>query len=304
MAPRSPGDALVAAAIARYAPRSLSGEVAAFARGAVTVGQPRSAARAKALLFAAGKLGTFAASVGLELRPEVVLCASVIERFIVTQGTDHGPATRRTLRSNLRFLSAACVTNAPPAPVRLSRERAKAPYNRREVAAYLALADAQPTLARKMRLSGLIVLGAGAGLMGADLRAVCGTDVVARSGGVVVQVKGGRPRVVPVLARYQERLVASARYARGGYVTGGFSASRRNVTSGLVASLAGGADLPTLEVGRLRATWLREVAGVIGLKAFMDAAGITCSQRLGDLVATVATPPEREAVTLLGARAL
>jgi hypothetical protein len=95
-------------------------------------------------------------------------------------------------------------------------------------------------------------------------------------------------------------LVASARFAKAGYVTGGFSASRRNVTSGLVASLAGGADLPTLEVGRLRATWLREVAEVIGLKAFMDAAGITCSQRLGDLVATLGAVDERRGVVLLG----
>ncbi len=304
MALRPPGGPDVAAAIARYEPRSLPGEVAAFARDAVAKAAPSGPARAKALLFAAGKLGTFATSVGLELRPEVVLCASVIERFIVTQGTDHGPATRRTLRSNLRFLSAACITDAPPAPVPLSRERAKAPYGSAEIEAYLALADAQPTLARRMRLSGLIALGAGAGLMGADLRAVCGTDVMVCSGGVVVHVKGRRARVVPVLARYHELLVASARFAKAGYVTGGFSASRRNVTSGLVASLAGGADLPTLETGRLRATWLREVARAIGLKAFMDAAGITCSQRLGDLVATVATPSEREAVTLLGARAL
>jgi integrase len=304
MASRPPGGADVAAAIARYAPCSLAAEVATFARDAVTKAAPSGPARAKALLFAAGKLGTFATSVGLELRPEVVLCAAVIERFIVTQGTAHGPATRRTLRSNLRFLSAACITNAPPAPVPLSRERAKAPYGSAEVEAYLALADAQPTQARKMRFAGLIVLGAGAGLRGTDLRAVCGTDVVARSGGVVVHVKGRRARVVPVLARYHERLVASARFAGLGYVTGGFSASRRNVTSGLVASLAGGADLPTLDVGRLRATWLREVAGVIGLKVFMDAAGITCSQRLGDLVATVATPSEPKAVSLLGAATL
>lgn len=303
MAPRPPGDALVAAAIARYAPRSLTGEVAAFARHAVTMAEPRSAARAKALLFAAGKLGTFATSVGLELCPEVVLTPSLIERFIVTEAAALGPATRRTLRSNLRFLSAACITNAPRAPVPLSRERAKAPYGSAEICAYLALADAQPTLARRLRLSGLIVLGAGAGLMGADLRTVRGTDVVARSGGVVVEVKGRRARVVPVLARYHERALASARFAGTDFMTGGFSASRRNVTSGLVASLCGGADLPTLEVGRLRATWLREVAGLIGLKAFMDAAGITCSQRLGDLVATVAVPEEPDAVSFLGARA-
>ena len=293
----------MALVIARWQPASLGTEVADFAKKVVTTAAPTSAVRAKALLFAAGKLGTFASALGVELAPELALSPSLVERFIVTEATRFGPATRRTLRSNLRFLSAACVTNAPPAPVPLSRERSKAPYTPAEIAAYLALADAQPTLARKMRLSGLIALGAGAGLMGADLRAVRGSDVVRRSGGLVVQVKGSRPRVVPVLARYHERLVASARFARGEFVTGGFSASRRNVTSGLVASLAGGADLPTLDVGRLRATWLREVAGAIGLKAFLDAAGIVCSQRLGDLVATVATSSEREAVTLLGAKA-
>ena len=293
----------MALVIARWQPASLPTEVAVFAQGVVTKAAPTSAVRAKALLFAAGKLGTFATSVGVELAPELALSPSLIERFIVTEAARFGPATRRTLRSNLRFLSAACLTNTPPAPVPLSRERAKAPYVGAEIAAYLALADAQPTLARKMRLSGLIALGAGAGLMGADLRTARGNDVVTRSGGVVVEVTGHRARVVPVLARYHERLVASARFAGGEYVTGGFSASRRNVTSGLVASLAGGADLPTLDVGRLRATWLREVAGVIGLKAFLDAAGIVCSQRLGDLVATVATPTEPKAVTLLGAKA-
>jgi integrase len=293
----------VALVIARWQPASLRAEVAVFAKTVVTEAAPTSAVRAKALLFAAGKLGTFATSVGVELAPELALSPSLVERFIVTEAARFGPATRRTLRSNLRFLSAACLTNTPPAPVALSRERAKAPYVRAEIAAYLALAEAQPTRARKMRLFGLIALGAGAGLMGADLRAVRGSDVVTRSGGVLVEVTGHRARVVPVLARYHECLVASARFARGEYVTGGFSASRRNVTSGLVASLAGGADLPTLDVGRLRATWLRDVAGVIGLKAFLDAAGIVCSQRLGDLVATVDTPSEALAVTLLGATA-
>lgn len=290
----------VAAAIDRYAPRSLSADVAAFARAVVVTAEPKSAARAKALLFAAGRMGTFATSVGLELDPAVVLSPSFIERFIVTKGAALGPATLRTLRSNLRALGAACVPHAPPAPVPLSRERAKAPYSPAEICAYLALADAQPTLARRMRLSGLLALGAGAGLMGADLRAVRGTDVIARSGGVLVEVKGRRARVVPVLARHHERTLRSASFAGAGYVTGGYSAQRRNVTASLKASVAGGADLPVLDTGRLRATWLVDAAGSIGLKAFMDAAGITCSQRLGDLVATLAPPGEHEAVALLG----
>jgi hypothetical protein len=51
----------------------------------------------------------------------------------------------------------------------------------------------------------------------------------------------------------------------------------------------------------MRATWLAECANQIGLRAFMDAAGITCSQRLGDIVSHLDPPGETEAVKLLGA---
>jgi len=54
-----------------------------------------------------------------------------------------------------------------------------------------------------MRAAGLVC--AGAGLAGAGLRGVRGTDVTYRPGGVIADVHGGRrPRAVPVLARYHE----------------------------------------------------------------------------------------------------
>ena len=65
-----------------------------------------------------------------------------------------------------------------------------------------------------MRAAGLVCLGAGAGLIRADLRDVRGTDVACRSGGVIVAVRGARPRAVPVLARYHARLLAAARVRR------------------------------------------------------------------------------------------
>ena len=169
----------------------------------------------------------------------------------------------------------------------LPRERAKAPYSAAEIAGYLALADAQPTRGRRMRAAGLICLGAGAGLTGADLRGVRGSDITCRSGGVVVQVRGRRPRVVPVLSRYHDLLLASASFAGTRLVTGGRDPGRRNVTTPLIRSLAGGTGLPRLDTGRLRATWLAACAGRLGLATFMAAAGITCSQRLGDLIAAL-----------------
>jgi hypothetical protein len=68
-----------------------------------------------------------------------------------------------------------------------------------------------------------------------------------------------------------------------------------------VASLDGGAGLPRLDTSRLRATWLADCGEVLGLATFMAAAGINCSQRLGDLVAGLEPAGEAEAVRLLRA---
>jgi integrase len=182
----------------------------------------------------------------------------------------------------------------------LPRERAKPPYARGEIDAYLALAAAQPTRSRRMRAGGLIALGAGAGLIGADLRSVRGIDVIARSGGLVVVVGGKKPRVVPVLARYHDLLGESAAFAAEGYVVGANNPRRHNVTTPLISSLAGGVDLARLDAGRLRASWLWVCAEAIGLSSFMAAAGITCSQRLGDIAAGVPKRSEAQTVALLG----
>jgi hypothetical protein len=129
---------------------------------------------------------------------------------------------------------------------------------------------------------------------------VRGTDVICRSGGVIVAVRGARPRVVPVLSRYHGRLLAAAAFAGTAPVCGGTDPGRRNITTPLARSLSGGAGLPRLDTSRLRATWLAQVAQLIGLPAFMHAAGITCSQRLGDITAILDPGGEAGAVALLG----
>jgi len=261
---------------------------------------PGSRERAKNLLWAAAKLADWALPLGLEAVPEVLLHPSTAERFTRMAPGLSGVA-RRTLRTNLRFTGRRVVPRFYPEDAPLPRERAKAPYSPAEIAGYLALADAQPTAARRMRAAGLICLGAGAGLIRADLREVRGSDVAGRSGGVVVTVRGARPRTVPVLARYQDPLLAAARFAGTGLVTGGADPGRRNLANPLTRALDGGSGLPRLDTSRLRATWLRDCAELPGLATFMAAAGITCSQRLGDLIAGLEPAAEADAVRLLGA---
>ena len=101
----------------------------------------------------------YAIPLGLDPAPEVMLHPSVIERFARCAPGLSGVA-RRTLRTNLRFIARHAVPHLYPADVPLPRERAKQPYSPAQIAGYLALADAQPTLSRRMRASGLVCLGA------------------------------------------------------------------------------------------------------------------------------------------------
>jgi integrase len=286
--------------ICRWQPSSVSPEAAAFAREVITQAAPEGRERARNLLWAAGKLADYAASPGLDLVPDVVLHPSVTERFTRCAPGLSGVA-RRTLRTSLRFIGRRVVPQSCPADLPLPRERARTPYKAAEIAGFLALADAQPTAERRARAAGLVCLGAGAGLIRGDLREARGTDVVCRSGGVVVQVRGQRARVVPVLARYHDRLLAAARSAGTALICGGIDPGRRNITNPLIAALDGGSGLPRLDTSRLRATWLAGCADQLGLATFMAAAGISCSQRLGDLTGGLEPAGEAEAVRLLGA---
>ncbi len=278
----------------------MSAEAAAFAREVITAVAPQGRERAKNLLWAAGKLADYAIRLGLEPVPEVVLHPSTAERFTRCAPGLTGVA-RRTLRTNLRFIGRRVVPQLYPADLPLPRERAKAPYGPVQIDGYLALADAQPARERRMRAAGLVCLGAGAGLIRGDLREVRGTDVACRSGGVIVSVRGARPRTVPVLARYHARLLSAAAFAGTGLICGGADPGRRNLTNPLIRALDGGGGLPRLDTSRLRATWLRDCAELPGLATFMHAAGISCSQRLGDLIAGLEPGSEDEAVRLLGA---
>src|SRR5436190_7075041 len=298
--PDANAQAAVAAAVAGWTPRALSGEAAAFARAVVACAEPKTPARARSLLFAAARLAAFGERIGLPPRPELLLRDAVIERLAVASERTLSPATRRTLRTNLRALERAAGTQPGPRPLALPRARAKRPYRAPEVAGYLRLARAQPSAARRMQAQALVCLGAGAGIVAAELRQISGADVVARAGGLVVSVSGPRARAVPVLGRFREPLLEAAGFAGCRYLVGGAEPRRKNLTDELARALSSDPALPRLEPGRLRSTWLSECARLIGLGAFMRAAGIRCSQRLGDLVAELPEVDEAAAVALLG----
>ena len=190
-----------AAYIAGWQPSSVSPQAADFARAVVARAAPGGRERAKNLLWAAGRLADWAHRAGPG--PGAGGAAAPLGDRAVH---------RARARADRRDPADAADEPAVPGPARrpalapadtpLPREHAKAPYTPGEIDGYLALADAQPTAARRMRAAGLVCLGAGAGLIRADLRAGPRHRHQRRSGGVIVTVRGHRPRAVPVLARY------------------------------------------------------------------------------------------------------
>ena len=83
----------------------------------------------------------------------------MIERF-AAHSPGLTPVSRRTLRTNLRFIARRAVPHLDPLDAPLPRERAKPPYTAAEIAGFLALAAAQPAVGRRMRAAGLVCLAA------------------------------------------------------------------------------------------------------------------------------------------------
>ena len=121
---------MVPAAVVAWQPRTVGPDAADFARRAVAGCGPLAPGRTKNLLWATAQLGAFAEEVGLELDPRVVLAEAVLERFIAVACRSRSAASRRTLRTKLRFVARRVGHPAgraarPAAP----RPRAKGPRN-------------------------------------------------------------------------------------------------------------------------------------------------------------------------------
>jgi len=174
----------------------------------------------------------------------------------------------------------------------VSREHAKAPYTDGEISCFSPRrCQRRRSVATRPPPSSVVAPGRPWPRRAAGLR---GTDVVSRSGGVLVLVVGkghGPCRCFPL----------SRAPGPGGGLCGRrlpsrwSEAKRRNVTANLVASLTGGQDLARLELSRLRSSFLSAMAAQIGLRAFMDAAG-SAAPAPRRLVANLPSPTEEQAL--------
>ena len=298
---RTDAPVAAAAAIRAYAPASLSPAAAAFARAAAARAAPQTRERAKALLYAAGRLAAFGESVGMELCAEALLAEATIERFVAhglrgglggdaahAEDQPAGAGPRPSGRSAAR--PGAAAPRARQGPL-LRRRRSTATCASRRPA-HRGAADARHG-ARLPGGRGGPRRGRAAPPARARREAALGR---ARGRGLGTQGAGGAGarRASRRPWRRPPASPGGATCSAGGSPAGATSATRWGRRSAPTprcrAWRPGGCGRPGFASARSRS----------GLRAFMEAAGMRCSQRLGDLVAELPEVDERAAVALLG----
>jgi hypothetical protein len=192
---------------------------------------------------------------GIPLDIEVVLDPDTVERFC-SKGLKK-TASRSSYRATLRKLGRELTTTAPwePRPEPMPARLPAPPYSETELAALIGDTIRQSTAGRRRKAQALIVLGVGAGLDGRWARKVRGIDVVRLGWGVGVKVGAPSPRVVPVLAAYEEEIVRLTEQAGDEYLVGGRT-THRNRTNEIAARFEEGHNHPKLSSPRLRSTWI------------------------------------------------
>ena len=274
-----------------YTPATLTDEqwasVGGEVRSWVTAAAPGHPHRARQLLAAAAQLACWCVDNSIPLQPDTALRSTTIERYcaVAERNRRHSTTSRATVRSRLRYIAAAHeIFGQPPPPPALRRGRVKPPYSAAEVSGFRNLVRGQP-LETANRLELLLLAGLGAGCGSVELRTLHGTDVTrAAGGGVELRLTARLLRIVPVLDRYADRLYELAQLNGPGVLIGGTKPDRRAVASPLLHRIKGGNDLPPLEPGRLRSTWLAEhLRGGTRLDVLMAAAGLRTPTTIVDL---------------------
>lgn len=228
------------------------------------------------------------------LTADRLLESGLVDRYLSEALAGRPAASRATARSVLRRV----VRNLLGTPREsIEYSPVQAPYTPAECAAFVRLARNQPTDDLRRALSAVVALGLGAGLDGPDQRAVTPedvTDVELGDGtvGLLVRVRGQRPRTVVVRADY-EPLLREAIDAHNASHRGdktpiyGLLKSRRNVTSVVtsraVTATGVGVDI---NAARLRSTWLLACMNApVPLNVLLSAAGLKSARTLTDLLA-------------------
>lgn len=264
-------------AVGRWAPNMPADEwdaIESFVLAAATDCDGKVPMSARTAVQFASRIARWALRSGLPLEREVVFRRSTIGLYIQHECASQPKSTRNTYRSRLlrmgEVLAPAHQDDALPGLVRDSEIR---PYSAAEQTAWRSWADGQRTPARRQDAKVLLALSIGAGLSGGEISEVRYENITVDAEGVLIQVAGERARVVPVLAPWEDILVAVAHLdcEPEGFV---FRPTARRPNPNVVSHFTKkDGHLPSTY--RMRTTWMvtQLIAGV-PVKALLNAAGV------------------------------
>lgn len=231
-----------------------------FVRAAVTDSDVGTRYVARKRLGVTSRLTHWAWTVGYPLDRQVIFRREVIAEFVSKGCADLATASRGTYRSTLFAMSDVLLVGAhrhPRVPA-VGKGASSRPYTVAEVALLSSWARHQRTDNRRVNATILLALGLGAGLPSADIGPLNAGDVTVDDQGVLLDVRGERPRQVPMLAEWEEPVaeLALASLHKDQWL---FVPRRRNATNrSLISNFLGDTtDRPmTINSQRLRATWI------------------------------------------------
>lgn len=198
------------------------------------------------------------------------------------------PASRNDRRSRLRSIAQAANpgTAAPPRAPTEGHQPVKPPYSPRDEANIKRVAFTQRRDTPRQRLCAVVGLCMGAGLSANELRTLH-VEHISDLGdeGIVVTVPGARKRRVVVRYEYEELVrLGVARRSTGSLVIGK-DVNRHNIVSSIVEKCEIFGDVPRIEAGRMRSTWLAWlVARAVPVQVILTAAGLQSARTLAELL--------------------
>jgi len=180
-----------------------------FVVSAVTEACPKVVYDEKDLMLVCARLAVWAErAAGLPVERDVLFRRDVISQFIATGLPTFNPSARSNMRSQLLRMSEVLLdrSSVPRRLAPLPPSDPAKPYTSKELVSLRSWASGQSTPGRRANAAVLMGAGAGAGLSASEISGLHVGDIEVDADGVLLHVREGRVRSVPVLDEWCDGL--------------------------------------------------------------------------------------------------
>jgi len=237
-------------------PTSVWPAVEAFVRDSVTIAAPHTVYAANLLMTHASRYVQWCVQEqGWPLDGEVIWSVQAIDLYATDEHVNLADGTRRNYRAMLMRISEVLVPSEHgDKPTALSRKSSAAPYTPVELTKFRRWVEMQVTDLKRDRAMLMLVLCAGAGLKSNEVHTIHPEHVTVDADGIIVHVPGDASRDVPLLAEWEEWMLALLKRRPAGEPLWG--PVNRKDTNNLLSSFTENTIGPRPNGHRLRNTWL------------------------------------------------